>query len=441
MRIARDLHDVLADHITLVNAQAGVAQYLLHTDLDAADKALAGIAENTRAALDELRATLGLLRDESEEETRAPTPGSAQLGSLMRSFSDAGMDLSVEVRGIPRLLSGPADVAMYRIAEEALTNASKHAPGATVEVEIAWSDRSAQLTVTNTARSSEAAATKAVDFGTGHGLMGMRERAGAAGGSLSTAATPGGRLPCGSYPARCNDGTGPVTVRVLLADDQALLRATFRLLIESGPDLEVVGEAADGHEAVQIAQTERPDVVLMDIRMPELDGIQATQQMTTNPELDQVKVLILTTFETEELIVEALRSGASGYLGKGVEPGALLDAIRVVAAGESLLSPTATAALISRVLQQPSAAPEVGTKALAGLTPREQEIVVLVGLGLSNDEIAERLFISPVTAKTHVNRAMMKANAHDRAQLVILAYKNGLITPGQKRLLGYRGDA
>ena len=441
MRIARDLHDVLAHHITLVNAQAGVAQYLLHTDLDAADKALAGIAENTRAALDELRATLGLLRDESEEETRAPTPGSAQLGSLMRSFSDAGMDLSVEVRGIPRLLSGPADVAMYRIAQEALTNASKHAPGATVEVEIAWSDRSAQLTVTNTARSSEAAATKAVDFGTGHGLMGMRERAGAAGGSLSTAATPGGRLPCGSYPARCNDGTGPVTVRVLLADDQALLRATFRLLIESGPDLEVVGEAADGHEAVQIAQTERPDVVLMDIRMPELDGIQATQQMTTNPELDQVKVLILTTFETEELIVEALRSGASGYLGKGVEPGALLDAIRVVAAGESLLSPTATAALISRVLQQPSAAPEVGTKALAGLTPREQEIVVLVGLGLSNDEIAERLFISPVTAKTHVNRAMMKANAHDRAQLVILAYKNGLITPGQKRLLGYRGDA
>jgi DNA-binding NarL/FixJ family response regulator len=222
-----------------------------------------------------------------------------------------------------------------------------------------------------------------------------------------------------------------MTVRVLLADDQALLRATFRLLIDSAPDLEVVDEAADGHEAVQFAQTQRPDVVLMDIRMPGLDGIAATRQITTNPELGQVKVLILTTFETEDLIVEALRCGASGYLGKGVEPGALLDAIRIVASGESLLSPTATRALISRVLQQPSASPAVRLKALGDLTPREQEIVILVGLGLSNDEIAERLFISPVTAKTHVNRAMMKLDAHDRAQLVIVAYESGLIAPGQ----------
>ena len=154
MRIARDLHDVLAHHITVVNAQAGVARYLLHTDLEAADKALAGIAENTKAALDEMRATLGLLRDESEEGTRAPTPGSAELGSLVKSFTDAGMDLSVEVRGTPRPLSGPADVAMYRAAQEALTNASKHAPGATVEVGITWSDGSAELVVTNTARPS-----------------------------------------------------------------------------------------------------------------------------------------------------------------------------------------------------------------------------------------------------------------------------------------------
>jgi signal transduction histidine kinase len=192
MRIARDLHDVLAHHVTVVNAQAGVARYLLHTDPQAADKALAGIAENTKAALDELRATLGLLRDESEEGTRAPTPGSAELGSLVKSFTDAGMDLSMEVRGTPRPLSGPADVAMYRIAQEALTNASKHAPGATVEVEIAWSDRLAELVVTNAAPPSGAATAKPVDLGTGHGLMGMRERAGAGGGSLSTGATAGG---------------------------------------------------------------------------------------------------------------------------------------------------------------------------------------------------------------------------------------------------------
>jgi DNA-binding NarL/FixJ family response regulator len=223
-----------------------------------------------------------------------------------------------------------------------------------------------------------------------------------------------------------------VSIRVLLADDQALLRATFRLLIDSAPDMDVVGEAANGREAVTLTRSERADVVLMDIRMPGVDGIQATQEITAADDLRDVKIIMLTTFETEQLIVDALRAGASAYLGKGVEPAALLDAIRTVATGDSLLSPAATRALISRVLAQPRIAPALRPTALAELTPREREILTLVALGLSNDEIAERLVLSPTTAKTHVNRTMMKLNARDRAQLVVIAYETGLVTPGQR---------
>jgi DNA-binding NarL/FixJ family response regulator len=221
-----------------------------------------------------------------------------------------------------------------------------------------------------------------------------------------------------------------VTIRVLLADDQALLRATFRLLIDSTSDMEVVGEAATGAEAVALCDTERADVVLMDIRMPELDGIEATRRITTADDLAQVKIVILTTFETEDLIVEALRAGASAYLGKDVQPAALLDAIRKVVVGDALLSPFATRALISRVLAQPGTRPLKDVAVLDRLTPREREVLALVALGLSNDEIAHRLYISPTTAKTHVNRTMMKLDARDRAQLVIIAYETGVVSPG-----------
>ncbi len=222
-----------------------------------------------------------------------------------------------------------------------------------------------------------------------------------------------------------------MTIRVLLADDQALLRASFRLLIDSAPDLCVIGEAATGVEAVERARRDRPDLVLMDIRMPELDGIQATRAINEDHELDAIKIIILTTFETEELVIDALRAGASSYLSKGVQPAALLDAIRTVVGGQALLSPTATRALISKVLSQPSARTVGDADALAALTPRELEILTLVGLGLSNGDIADRLVISPTTAKTHVNRTMMKLGARDRAQLVITAYETGLVVPGR----------
>ena len=221
-----------------------------------------------------------------------------------------------------------------------------------------------------------------------------------------------------------------MTIRVLLADDQTLIRSGFRVLVNSAPGLEVIAEAANGRQAYELARTERADVILMDIRMPELDGLAATRQITADESLAGVKVLILTTFEVDEYVFEAIRAGASGFLGKSVEPDELISAIRVVAGGDALLSPKAVRGLMNRFLAQPELDPATGSGELSVLTEREREVVALVALGLSNDEIAERLVLSPLTAKTHVNRAMVKLEARDRAQLVVIAYRTGLVRAG-----------
>ncbi|WP_086726075.1 response regulator transcription factor [Streptomyces carpinensis] len=216
-------------------------------------------------------------------------------------------------------------------------------------------------------------------------------------------------------------------VRVLLADDQTLVRAAFAMLVESSGDMEVVGQAGTGREAVALARSSRADLVVMDIRMPDLDGIEATRLIAADEELAGVKVLVLTTYDTDENIVEALRAGASGFLVKDTRPAELLDAIRTVAAGDSLLSPGPTARLIARFLRSPA------TPATGGpdcLSDREREVLTLVARGLNNAEIGEALALSPLTAKTHVSRIMGKLGARDRAQLVIVAYESGLVSPG-----------
>src|SRR5688572_10702079 len=219
-----------------------------------------------------------------------------------------------------------------------------------------------------------------------------------------------------------------MTVTVLLADDQALVRAGFSSLLRRTRDITVVGEAATGDEAVRQARRLRPDVVLMDIRMPGLDGITATGQIVADRDLAGTRVVILTTFETDEHVFAALRAGASGFLTKEVEPDELRRAVRVVAAGEALLSPSVTARVIGQFAHRPAgpAGTTTGGDRLAVLTPREAEVVRLVAAGLSNEEIARELFISPLTAKTHVTRAISKVGVRDRVQLVILAYSSGL---------------
>ncbi len=219
-----------------------------------------------------------------------------------------------------------------------------------------------------------------------------------------------------------------MTIRVVLADDQALVRAGFRALLDRTDDIEVVGEAADGAAAIATARDTVPDVVLMDVRMPVLDGIEATRRIVADPSLPDVKVLVLTTFEVDEYVFEALRAGASGFLLKDVEPDDLRQAVRLVADGQALLSPSVTRKVIAEFSQRPQRTRPDQTR-LAELTDREREVVGLVARGLTNDEIAVRLFMSPATAKTHINRAMTKAGARDRAQLVVLAYESGLVEP------------
>ncbi len=217
-------------------------------------------------------------------------------------------------------------------------------------------------------------------------------------------------------------------IRVLLADDQALVRAGFRALLDAQDDIEVVGEAADGEEAVALTRTLEPDVVLMDIRMPGTDGLQATRAIVADDALEDVRVVILTTFDLDEYVFEGLRVGASGFLVKSTEPAELIHAVRVVAAGDALLSPGVTRRLVAEFAER---AKEPGsTPALDALTDREREVMGLVAEGLSNEEIAERLVVSPATAKTHVSRAMVKLGARDRAQLVVFAYESGLARPG-----------
>ena len=229
-------------------------------------------------------------------------------------------------------------------------------------------------------------------------------------------------------------------IRVVLADDQHLVRGGFRVLLSSEPDIEVVGEAADGDEAVDLVRRTRPDVVLMDIRMPGLDGIEATRQIVADDDLAEVKVVVVTTFELDEYVVDAIRAGAAGFLVKHTEPAELLRAVRVIAAGDALLSPSVTRTLISRFTDRTEGATgstagagnganAVDPVVLASLTEREREAVVLVAQGRSNDEIAAEWVVSPATVRTHVSRAMTKLHARDRAQLVVIAYQSGLADP------------
>ena len=218
-------------------------------------------------------------------------------------------------------------------------------------------------------------------------------------------------------------------IRVAIADDQQLIRAGFRSLLEAEPDMEIVGEAGTGTDAVSLVTRTRPDVVLMDIRMPDGDGLWATEQLVARPELAETHIVIVTTFELDEYVGRAIRAGASGFLVKDTEPSEFIRAVRVVAAGDALLSPGVTRRLLERISSQIREAPDATI--LTSITDREREVLALVGRGMTNDEIGQELFLSPLTAKTHVSRIMSKLGARDRVQLVVVAYETGLVRPGE----------
>jgi DNA-binding NarL/FixJ family response regulator len=219
-------------------------------------------------------------------------------------------------------------------------------------------------------------------------------------------------------------------IRVLVADDQPLIRTGLRAMLDHAPDMVLEAEAGDGEEAVMMARRLRPDLVLMDVRMPRLDGIEATRRITTDAALDAVRVLVLTTFDADEYVYAAIRAGASGFVLKDAPPEQVLDAIRVVAGGDALLAPSVTRRLIADLATRPDTSQETDAT-LDVLTAREREVLTLVGRGLSNAEIGEQLFMSPATAKTHVSHVMTKLDARDRAQLVVVAYESGLVRPGE----------
>jgi DNA-binding NarL/FixJ family response regulator len=389
-------------------------------DPQQAEDALARIRRASTDALGELRGVPDLLRAHDAAEPRDPTPALADLDRLVSDAAGNGMDVRVEVRGDRHPLPAVIEVAAYRIVQESLTNVVRHARSPTATVTLTYVDTAFEVEVLDQGHGVSGA-----DKPGGHGITGIGTGRGGRGSARSRPWTAGRFSRVGAAP----DGRSGM-IRVVVADDQALVRVGCRTLLEAEADIEVVGEADTGSAALDVVRATCPEVVLMDIRMPDLDGLEATRRITADPGLAGVRVLILTTFEIDEYVFDALRAGASGFLLKDADPEDLVRAVRVVAGGEALLSPTVTRRMIAEFVARPERR-AASPASLAELTEREREVLSVIASGLSNDEIAETLVISPATVRTHINRVMMKLAARDRAQLVVMAYEAGLVAPGR----------
>ena len=433
LRIARELHDVFGHTMATISVQAGVGLHVLEQRPGQAREALTAIKKICDDGLTDVKTILGILRADApsaEGEPRAPRGGLDRLTDLLDTAEAGGLRVEMRVEGDPRPLPAPVDLAAYRIIQEALTNVLRHAEARTVRLTLQHAPSRLLVRVRDDGR------TRCADHSGGTASTGCANAP-----ARSPAGSPRLRSPKGvSRSARsCRSGSRddvpvsparPMTepIRVLIADDEALVRGGFRVLIETEPGMVVVGEAADGATAVDLTRETHPDVVLMDIRMPGVDGLRATREIAADPDLAGVHVLILTTFDHDEYVIEAVGAGAAGFLIKNTEPAQLLRGIRVVAGGEELLSPGLIRRLVDR-LNDAAATPQLNPQALNQLTAREKEIVGLVAEGLSNSDIAAALTISHATVKTHVSRAMTKLEARDRAQLVALAYRHHLVEP------------
>jgi DNA-binding NarL/FixJ family response regulator len=371
----------------------------------------------TSATMRELRSTVRLLRSADADVERGAV-GLAGLSGVIDRAREAGIDVDVDVDAAA-VLDTAIDAAAYRIVQESLTNVIRHAEARHAWVQVRVAGEQVEVQVRDDGKGTDSP----VPHRDGAGLAGMRERVTLLGGQLVAGADPRG-----GFVVRAAAGEAADMIRIVLVDDQEVVRAGLRTLAEHDGDIAVVAEAGTGRGGRDRVRELRPDVVLMDIRMPHMDGLEATRHIVADPALTDVKVLVLTTFDEDELVVEAIRAGASGYLLKDVSPADLRQAIRRVAAGEPMLGPSATRAVMRTVAAGRPAA--VDDAALRGLTEREREVLALVGRGLSNDEIARELFVSPATARTYVSRLLTKLDARDRARLIVLAYQTGLVAPG-----------
>ena len=441
LRLSRDVHDVVSHSLSMIAVRSGVARLVLDDRPDEARAALAAIETASRSALDEVRLLLRQIREPSQS-AGSNGPISGDIAELVRRFQENGLDLTYHCSGQPGSYGGSVEMSAFRITQEALTNASRHAPGARATLQITRDTNQLTVIVTDDGPARD------LQGEAGHqglGIAGMRERALLHDGEFSAGQRPGGGFEVVAV-LRAQRGLDPEAltqraltqqarrmsgrISVLIADDEALVRAGFRLLVEYAADLEVVGEAENGAQAVSQARALRPDVVLMDIRMPVMDGLEATRMILDRSGDDLPRVLVVTTFDDDENVFAALRSGASGFVLKDTPPEQLLEAIRIVFGGDALLTPSITRRLIAEFARVPS--PQAAADAdpmLQNLTEREREVLAQVASGRSNAEISAAMVISVATVKTHVSRLLAKLNARDRAQLVVLSYELGITEP------------
>jgi DNA-binding NarL/FixJ family response regulator/signal transduction histidine kinase len=415
LMIGRELQDIIAHSVSVMVVQAGGARRLLGTEPDRARESILNVEQIGRDALAEMRRLLGLLRKDDDPRALTPQPGLDQLPELASSLGDAGLVCGLHVEGDPIALTPGIDLVGYRVIETALETAA------------ASRCRQANATVRYEPRQLELEIRGEVPLpGVGDSMRtvtacrAVRRQA--------RRPTRRARRVHRPMPTAARGDAEHVSTSILIADDQALVRAGFRMILEAEPDFRVLAEAKDGVDAVEAARRCRPDAVLMDIRMPRMDGLEATRRIIAAGTAGRPRVLMLTTFDLDEYVYDALSAGASGFLLKDAPPEQLVAGIRVIAEGESLLAPTVTRRLIETFLRERTPAPEP-PPALAELTHRELEVLGLIARGLSNSEIAHELVVSDATVKTHVARVLSKLGLRDRVQAVVLAYETGIARP------------